>query len=190
MTQTFKSSSKRWLPRVVLLALLPAVLAACSTGNPLTPREGIGFREDRYREVARAQEFEACRNEALELDAQARGRGSRGAYLTSARVLEKCEAGLGETKGVPVEERMRVYALSIQNYFKGGDIESARRNLDTFKNAFPGHDLYFGDGASFLATMEALLGRTEPWTFGEFAALNVNDDVKREMRRLHYWKNK
>jgi len=190
MTETNTSPTKRWLPRLALLALAPAVLAACTSNMPLSPRESIGFREDRYNEIAKIQEFEACRAEALDLDAKARGRGSQGAYLTSARVLEKCEAGLGESQGVALEERMRIYGLSIQNYFKGGDIESARRNLDTFKHAFPGHDLYFADGASFIATMEALLGRTEPWSFGEFAALNVNDQVKSEMRRMNYWKNK
>lgn len=190
MTQKLSTQSHRWLPRLVLLALMPAALAACSTNTPVLPQEGIGFREDRYIEITRIREYEACRDEALQLDANARGRGSQGAYLTSARVLEQCEAGLGETNGVTLEERMRVYALSIQNYFKGGDLESARRNLDTFKHAFPGHDLYFADGSSFIVTMEALLGRTEPWTFGEFAALNVNDQVKREMRRLNYWKNK
>lgn len=190
MTQTLASQTKRWLPRLALLALVPVALAACSTNTPLSPRESIGFHEGRYNEITKVREYEACRAQALDLDAKARGRGSQGAYLTSAKVLEQCEAGLGETNGVPLEERMRVYALSVQNYFKGGDIESARHNLDTFKHAFPGHDLYFADGSSFIVTMEALLGRTEPWTFGEFAALNVNDQVKSEMRRLNYWKNK
>ena len=39
-------------------------------------------------------------------------------------------------------------------------------------------------------TMEALLGRRESWTFGEFSALNINSDLKSEMRRVLYWKNK
>ena len=36
----------------------------------------------------------------------------------------------------------------------------------------------------------ALLGQAEPWTFGEFAALNVNPSLKSEMRRMRYWKRK
>jgi len=52
------------------------------------------------------------------------------------------------------------------------------------------HDLYFADGSSFVASSEALLGRSDNWTFGKFAVLNVNDDLKREIRRMHHWKNK
>ena len=124
----------------------------------------------------------------MKLDTQARSRGSIGAYLNSARVLEKCEANLGVgAAGVAEEE---VYSLSIQNYFKGGDIESARRNLNSFKRTFADRDLYYGDGASFTATMETLLGRNEPTSYGQFATLNVNNQVKREMRRFNHWKNR
>ena len=116
---------------------------------------------------------------------------SAGAYLASARLLEKCEAEMGPSgAGIAVDERISAYALSIQNYFKGGDVEHARANLDKFKRAFPDNDLYYPDGTSFTVTMEAVLGRREVWTFGEFAALNVNRTLKSEMRRLHYWKNK
>ena len=40
------------------------------------------------------------------------------------------------------------------------------------------------------ATTEVLLGRTDPISFGQFAALNVNKTVKAEMRRLNHWKDK
>ena len=59
-----------------------------------------------------------------------------------------------------------------------------------FKNRFAEYDFYYPDGTSFIVTMEALLGQREKWTFGEFSALNINDDLKSEMRRVLYWKNK
>jgi hypothetical protein len=106
-------------------------------------------------------------------------------------VLEKCESGLAAGKhGVARDERMHAYALAIQNHFKGGDIETAHRSFEHFKTAFPDHDLYYPDGASFIVTMQALLGQADPWTFGEFAALNVNPTLKSEMRRMRYWKRK
>ncbi|MBT6285904.1 MAG: hypothetical protein HOI96_12090, partial [Rhodospirillaceae bacterium] len=93
-------------------------------------------------------------------------------------------------KSVAANERMRLHALSVVNFFKGGDVEMARRQFDGFKSAWPEHDLYFSGGTSFVATAEALLGRTEPQTFGQFLALNVTDEVKSEMRRINHWKNK
>ena len=173
-------------------AAIPALfLAACATGPSLDGAGGIGFREARFQQISMMREYRACREQGVELDRQARNTGSRGKYLTSARVLQKCETEIGpDGGGIARDERMRAYGLSVQNYFKGGNVEQARENFDRFKQAFPDHDLYYPDGASFTVTMEALLGRKERWSFGEFSALNVNDTVKSEMRRMLYWKNK
>ena len=177
--------------RAGILGLALVGLAACTTTGSPDPLEGIGFREARYEQITALRDYRACRDEALELDRQARATGSTGAYLSSAELLEKCEANLGpEAQGVAVDERIRAYALSIQNRFKGGDVEGARANFDRFKAAFPDQDIYFADGSSYTATMESLLGRKAAWTFGEFAALNVNTTLKSEMRRLNYWKSK
>jgi hypothetical protein len=174
----------------VLVALVG--LSACaSTGGNGGSADGIGFREARFQEVTAAREYRDCRDQGYEMDRKARVSGSAGAYLASARVLEKCEAGLGGGKAsIARDERMHAYALAIQNHFKGGDIETAHRSFEHFKTAFPDHDLYYPDGASFIVTMQALLGQAEPWTFGEFAALNVNPALKSEMRRMRYWKRK
>ena len=52
---------------------------------------------------------------------------------------------------------MRLSALSVVNYIKGGDNENARRGLGTFKQTFDDRDLYFADGSSFIETSELLL---------------------------------
>lgn len=166
-------------------------LAACNMNQAANPLPDTGFREARFEQMQRLQAFRGCRDEALQLDTQARSRGSAPAFLTSAQVLDKCVADLGPAaKSVPADERMRLQAMSVVNYFRGGDVESARRRFDSFKAAWPEHDLYFAGGTSFIATAEALLGRTEEKTFGRFMALNVTDEVKSEMRRLNHWKNK
>ena len=55
--------------------------------------------------------------------------------------------------------------------------------------AFPGKDLFFDDGTSFIETMSALLGRESGHSFGPYSMLNVNAGLKSEMRRVNYWKN-
>ncbi len=179
------------LRRLIAIVLPAVTLAACATGGLPDLAEGIGYREARFEQISMMREYRKCRDQGVELDRQARNTGSRGMYLTSARVLETCETEIGPNgSGIARNERMHAYALSIQNYFKGGNVEHARENFDKFKQTFPKHDLYYPDGSSFMVTMEALLDRKERWTFGEFSALNVNDTFKSEMRRMLYWKNK
>lgn len=176
--------------RTVFVALALGSLAAC-TNDVSGPLEGIGYRQARFEQITMMREYRACRDQGVELDRKARTSGASGTYLASAQVLEKCETGLGpEETGIPRNERMRTYALSVQNYFKGGDVERARDNFGKFKGRFSQHDFYYPDGTSFVTTMEALLGQRERWTFGEFSALNINDGLKSEMRRVLYWKNK
>lgn len=178
------------LRRAAFVALALGGLSACA--NDISgPLEGIGYREARFEQLAMMREYRKCRDEGFELDRQARASGTTGTYLASARILEKCETVLGpDASGIARDERMRAYALSIQNYFKGGDVEKARDNFSRFRQQFADYDFYYPDGTSFVTTMEALLGQRERWTFGEFSALNVNDGLKSEMRRVLYWKNK
>lgn len=185
MSCTMKLS--RLAPRAGAVALALFGLAACVTNGATTAYEGIGFREARFNEISAMRDYRSCRDEAFALDEKARADGSRGRYLASAELLEKCESNLGaESRGLAVDERMRAYALSIQNYFKAGDMERARDNLARFRQAFPENDLYYADGSSFTETMELLLGQRD--LKGGFAMLNVNDELKDEVLRIDYWR--
>ena len=175
--------------RIALAAAL-AALSACTATPQLPDLDGISFRESRYEAVTAARDFEACRDEALELDAQARANGDAARYLASARLLERCQAKLGPNADtVKTDVRMRVAALAVQNYIKGGDAAAALGSLDRFKRAFPDRDLYYADGSSFRETMEVLLGQRDPTDFGLYATLNVSAPLKAEMRRVLYWKH-
>ena len=179
------------LRRVATLSGVALLLGACSLIGNNEPLNDVSFRESRFEQMQSIRAFEACRDEGLTLDSQARSRASAGAFLNSARVLDGCGANLGTAaSAVPKSERMRVHALATLNYFKGGDVEQARRSFEGFKATYPDNDLYFADGSSYTETTEVLLGRTDPISFGQFAALNVNKRVKSEMRRLNHWKNK
>ena len=178
----------RLAPRGVAVAAILLALSACTTTGT-NPSEGIGFREARFEEISAMQQYRQCRDDAVALDEQARSTGNSGRYLASARLIEKCEAELGpEAKGLASEERMRAYALGVQNYLKGGDVAKASETFGKFKQAFPGKDLYYADGSSFSETMAALLGLKEKADYGRFAMLNVNEALKGEMRRVEYWK--
>lgn len=186
----FFTTSLNVLGRITFVTTAIAMLSACAT-EVSEPFEGIGYRQARFEQLSNMREYRKCRDEGFQLDRQARSTSISGTYLASARLLEKCETRIGpDSVRIARAERMRAYALSIQNYFKGGDVEQARNNFDKFKSRFADYDFYYPDGTSFVITMEALLGRKERWTFGEFSALNINDGLKSEMRRVLYWKIK
>jgi len=175
--------------RVSAAAFALLFLSACNLYTGEVMREGIGFREARFAEISAMRDYRACRDDAVELDHKARAEGSVARYLASAKLIEKCEADLGsDVAKVAEEERMRAYALNVQNYFKGGDVAKARVNLEKFTESFPENDLYLADGSSFVETMQVLLGVQGRSSLGQFSVANVNDDVKAELRRVRYWK--
>ena len=192
MTLNIQSTQPKTLVRrMATLSGVALLLGACSLTGNSDPFNDVSFRESRFEQMQSIKAFETCRDEGLTLDSQARSRASAGAFLNSARVLDGCGANLGSAaSAVPKSERMRVHALAVLNYFKGGDVEQARLSFESFNATYPDDDLYFGDGSSFTETTDVLLGRTDPISFGRFAVLNVNDRVKSEMRRLNHWKDR
>jgi hypothetical protein len=177
------------VPRLAIyVAALGGTLAVAACSVPGGAREGIGFREARFNEMSAIRDWQSCRDEAVNLDRQAREEGSAARYLASARLLEKCESEVGPGAKVTADERMRVYALGAQNYLKGGDVPKARETLEKLKSAFPGNDLYYANGASFIDTMEFLTGIRDRATVGVLGVSNVDDSVRSELRRAQYWK--
>ena len=177
--------------RIMVIGLAGITLSGCmTTGNQAnSPADIAEYRQARFQEMTGLQNYQNCRKEVLQLSDQARLQKSPGGYLTSAQVAEKCIAGVAEHKHViPQGERMKLHSVAVLNYLRAGDIASANSAFERFKTAYPEKDLYFTDGTSFIKTMEAFLERTDKQSFGEFAALNVNRGVKREMRRINHWK--
>ena len=180
-----RKQHRRWPAPAIGMALLAA---ACNPMTTSLQKEGIGFRQARYAEISAMRSYRQCRDDALALDGQARAEGSSARYLAAARLFEKCEAEVGpEAASVGIDERMRAYALGIQDHFKGGDVARARSNLAAFKKTFDGADLYFADGASFIESMEILLGHRDRRVVGEFSVANVSSQMKSELRRVRYW---
>ncbi|NQV78933.1 MAG: hypothetical protein HQ495_00170 [Alphaproteobacteria bacterium] len=184
--------ARRWtIQRIALAtALIGVGLTGCTMSNGVNaPDAGIGFRESRAAQAQALRDYQGCRDEALELDTLARQGASTARYLASARVAESCERVLGpnDTALVPIEDRMRTYALSIQNNIKGGDLAAARAALDRFGETFAGHDLYFGDGSSFLETADLLLRGNDATDSVDLTGPNISDSLRTELRRVRYW---
>lgn len=182
--------NKQNFSKITVAIITSLMIAGCNmnqVSNPLPYERNIADVEDLLKKKA----FAKCRDEGLQLDADARSRGVAGGFVTSARVMDGCITELGRSAPrVDAEERMRLMALSVVNYLKGGEVELARQQYEKFKDKWPGHDLYLSGGVSFLETAEALFGRAEDQTFGQFTAMNISDEARSEMRRLNYWKNK
>ena len=172
----------------LLFIAISLFTGGCNMHLAETRSEGIGYREARFAEISAMREFRKCRDEALALDSQARKTGITARYLASARILDTCETELGpRPKTVAAEERIRSYALSVQNYFKGGDISKARSNLEKLEKNFPGRDLYLADGSSFIETMKVVLSLTDKTSTHPLSLSNVSDELKAELRRVQYW---
>jgi len=191
MARTHSNATVRArLAAVPALLLATLAVGACSTQPKLPDFGSIDFRETRYQDVAALRDFRDCRDQAVELDNQARASGDPARYLSSAELLERCDRDLGpDASVVPEDERMRAHGLGVQNFIKGGDAGAARRQLERFKQLYPGKDLYYADGSSFRTTMEVLLGHHEERDFGRYSMLNVSTALKGEMRRIQYWKH-
>lgn len=187
MSARATTSRTRGKATVFGLALASALLGltACQSNNAA---EGIAFREARFQKMQAQQNYEKCVDDALELDRQARTTRSPAQYLSSAKLLERCEQDLGAyADGSMDERRMRAYALSIQNHFKGGDLNSARENLDRLRASFPDKDLFYSDGSSFTDSMAVLLGEVDVKRTGHLTTYNIPDDLRSELMRSRYW---
>ncbi len=117
-------------------------------------------------------------------------KGEAAKYLASAKMIDTCESNLGPSAADAArEERMRAYALTVQNYFKGGNVKKARENLEMFETAYAGDDLFYADGSSFTETMRVLLGMSGRSAIGRHSEANVNRQLKMELRRVSYWQH-
>ncbi len=170
-------------------AIALSALSACvpaTTGG----MEGIDFRQARFLEISAMRDYRGCIDDALKVAEQAKASGQTGGYRTSAKIFERCEAELGsEAAQLAREERMRNYALGIVNYIKAGDIRHAQTNLEKFKKAFDGHDLYLPNGASVIDSVSLLTTKRDDASAQEMAMMNVSSTLRAEIQRVRFWKN-
>ncbi len=179
--------TKNKRPIRCLAALVLISLSGClpaTTGGA----EGIGFRQARFEEISAMRQYRDCVEDGYRVAEDASRNQQSAGYRTSARIIENCEAELApDVQGLAQEERMQAYAVSILNYIKAGDIEKAQANLNTFKDAYAGFDLYLPSGASFIDTIGVLTGKSSALPGAKMAMLNLSQDVRAEIQRARFW---
>ena len=175
------------------LALVGVVLAvsACSTTPESSPDQKQSATDtDTVHKTAGLDDFRTCRDDALTLARKARAAGVPGRYLASARLLASCPEKLGPNPSTTAQrERMRVMALSVVTYLKGGHVQAATEELNAFETAYPNRDLYFANGASFVESMSVLVNQTSDKNSPSVATMNVPENLKHEIRRTRHWAN-
>jgi hypothetical protein len=165
-------------------------LAGCIPATTGGSSEGIGFRQARFEEISSMRQYRDCIDDSYKVAEGANKNRQPASYRTSAKIIEKCESDLGpEANNLAQEERMQAYAVGILNYIKAGDIHKAQANLETFKKAYAGYDLYLPSGASFVDTVTVLTGKSTVLPRQKMAMMNLSQDLRSEMQRARFWKH-
>jgi len=164
------------------IASTSLLLAACVSPNAVKPESSISSAD-----ISAHHQFVSCKQDGMALDTSAKQRQSSAQYLAAAKTLKQCLQEVDVYQNVvPVEERMQVHAITILDYFKGGDIAQARSQLDAFELAFPNSDLLFSDYTSFVDSMQVLLANGMG-TLDSDSSLNINSELKSHSNRQRYW---
>jgi len=82
---------------------------------------------------------------------------------------------------------MQVHALAITQLLKAGDMQSAVQQVNAFKSRYPRRDLILEDGASFVQTIELIIGQAPIEQAAHASLLNASPALKSELRRHQYW---
>ena len=183
---------KQHIQSTCTAALLLASLSACVVNDPFTKQEtgGIDFKRDAYARADAVRSWRSCRDNAFALDSQARKGGDTAKYLASSKLLVQCESEIGpEAASAAKDERFKAYALAVLNYLKAGDIKASREVLNKLQKGFPGQDLYLPGHVSFIETMDVLTGGQSRQSIKAFPMRNLSKELKKELRRIRYWKN-
>jgi hypothetical protein len=173
--------------KAILLILVTLTASACSSTSDSNNKAGqpaINNVESSVQPMSSMQnDNNECLEHALAIGDNAGKTASRAQYLTSARALNSCisKAAKGDQ-----QQTMQMMAVSTLNFIKGGDVQSAARQLAKFKQQYPAQDLYFGDYTSFVDSATALLNM-DKLSASELSALNINRKLRAEVERNHYW---
>ena len=166
--------------RIPTFLLCTLIMAGCST-QPVVPPP-----TDHHGDQIRA-DFSQCREQAYDMDASARQQQSAAQYQTAAGLFQRCvETFSGYHQIIAAEDMLILQALSVLDYLKAGNVESAREQLSLMRRAFPHHDLYLADGSSFVDSMSLLLESSSD-TSTHSQLLNTNRTLAMEFKRREYW---
>jgi outer membrane PBP1 activator LpoA protein len=185
---TFSFQTKHAI-KVMSVILAAAFISACSSTTSTEPNLRVS-NSAKNNDISNNyfQSIDAaCEQQAIKMDSFAQQSGQAAQYLASAKAMLRCVNGIQFPKGHPdADKALRLMALSVMNFVKGGDIEGAQVALRKTQSKFPDKDLYFADYSSFFDTATALLEQ-QTLSRHQLAALNISADLRTEIERHQYW---
>ena len=164
------------------------ILASCNITNDYKNAK-IETVIENVKQSNSLRTYDECLNDGYEFDNLASSKKDQAIslYNKSAKILTDCDELIeGNSYLVNNEDRMKNFALSIQNFIKAGDIENGKKNLIKFKKIFD-KDLTYKDGSSFIENIETLLNYSNPENNLNSALINNSKIIKSELRRIQYW---
>jgi outer membrane murein-binding lipoprotein Lpp len=187
---TFSFQTKHTI-KVMSVILATAFISACSSTTSSEPTPTLRVSNNAKNNNMSNNYYQsidaACEQQAIGMDSFAQQSGQAAQYLASAKAMLRCVNGIQFPKGHPdADKALRLMALSVMNFVKGGDIDEAQVALRKTQSKFPNKDLYFADYSSFFDTATALLEQ-QKLSRHQLAALNISADLRNEIERHQYW---
>jgi outer membrane PBP1 activator LpoA protein len=187
---TFSFQTKHTI-KVMSVILATAFISACSSTTSSEPTPTLRVSNNAKNNNMSNNYYQsidaACEQQAIGMDSFAQQSGQAAQYLASAKAMLRCVNGIQFPKGHPdADKALRLMALSVMNFVKGGDIDEAQVALRKTQSKFPNKDLYFADYSSFFDTATALLEQ-QTLSRHQLAALNISADLRTEIERHQYW---
>jgi hypothetical protein len=180
MTQSISNKARTPLVAVLLAATF---VSACSSTPQSAGNSNISPNTNSYYQSIDS----GCEQDALDRDSFAQQSGQEVQYLASAKALQRCVQGIQFPKGHPqADQGLRLMALAVMNFVKGGDLHAANTTLRKIQSRFPNQDLYFADYSSFLDTATALLNQKN-LSSQKLITLNISPTLRAELERNQYW---
>lgn len=167
--------------KILSVVIFAAFMTACSSTQSNTATV-LPTNNSYYQSIDAS-----CEQQAIAMDNSAQQSGQEAQYLASANAMLRCVKGITFPKSHPDSDKaLRLMALSVMNFVKGGDIDAANIALKKARSKFPTQDLYFADYSSFFDTATALLEQRK-LTRHQLASLNISADLRAEIERKQYW---
>lgn len=171
-------NSKQLLPLSVLVSSL--AISACSSteANNLQPMPMNAHAVERLDQACVAQ---------VHAQQQANSGRHAGVHISLARLAQRCISDINFSPAHPDNQTaMQLNAVSVMNYLKAGELESARNELKAFKQRFPQQDLLMHDHSSFIDNATLLLHQSS-LSERQSSMLNVSARIRNELARHQYW---
>lgn len=185
------NSSIKYLSKALILLGIAGLAVGCASQRELKRELKNPVSQPAPIERSSSAAFEECLASLSEPLASANNPAT---YHLSAKYALACLDEAPDIINSPVSANnslqtsvMQVHALAISQLLKAGDVAWAEQELHAFKTRYPRRDLLLEEGASFVSTIELIIGAAPREQAAKDSLLNASPALKSELRRQQYW---